>query len=81
MPKSGKTAARGYGSAYRKARAALLQGNPPCHWCGKPATTADHEPPIHVVGHPHLSLVPACGPCNFGRRGGETRHSTPSRPW
>lgn len=69
MPKPGRTAARGYGAAYRAARAQLLAGNPRCHWCGAPATTADHEPPLDEVGHPHLSLVPACGPCNFGRRG------------
>lgn len=80
MPKRGKTSARGYGSAYRRARARLLADNPPCHWCGKPATTADHEPPMDVVGYPHLNLVPACGPCNFGRTRA-LRHSTPSRSW
>lgn len=74
MPKPGTRQVRGYGPAYQRARAALLAGNPRCHWCGAAATTADHEPPLEVVGHPHLSLVPACGPCNFGRR----RRSTPS---
>ena len=60
-------AERGYGRDYQAARAYLLKDNPPCHWCGAPATTADHEPPIHVVGHPHLNLVPACRKCNCGR--------------
>lgn len=67
MPSSGRTAARGYGNSYRRARALLLAGRPKCHWCGAEATTADHYPPIEVVGHPHLSILPACKPCNFGR--------------
>lgn len=69
MPRSDSRERRGYGPAYRKARARLLEGNPPCHWCGKPATTADHEPPIAVVGHPHLNLVPACLSCNLSKGG------------
>lgn len=80
MPKPGKTAARGYGAAYRRARNRLLADNPPCHWCGKPATTADHEPPMEVCGYPHLNLVPACEPCNYSRSR-KQRHSTPSRSW
>lgn len=88
MPKRGRTAERGYGSKYRRARAAILgpAGNgvlpfdPPCHWCGATATTGDHEPPLEDVGYPHLNLVPACGPCNFGRKRTQ-RHSTPSRSW
>lgn len=81
MPKPGRTAARGYGNAYRRARAQLLAGNPVCHWgCGRRATTADHEPPIEVVGYPHLSLVPACGPCNFGRRGSNPPPAGVSNP-
>ncbi len=71
-----------YGRRYRVARAKLLEGNPPCHWCGKPATTADHEPPLEVSPHPHLYLVPACKKCNFGRRNSaKSRHFTPSRAW
>jgi len=84
--KRGSTTQRGYGWAYQQARARLLIGNPPCHWCGAAATTADHEPPMHVVGHPHLQLVPACAPCNLGRRSGppkpkSSRVSTRSRVW
>lgn len=68
------TTERGYGWQYQQARKKLLAGNPPCHWCGAPATTADHEPPIHVVGQEHLNLVPACAPCNYGRRTGTIRY-------
>lgn len=80
-----------YGWEYQKARARLLKDRPMCHWCllegrQRPATTADHEPSIEEVGHPHLSLVPACGPCNYGRsnrkrRVNETPRGTPSREW
>lgn len=73
-----------YGAVYRRARAALLAGNPPCHWCGKPATTADHEPPVSVAGAGHLLLVPACAPCNYGRRSSTPKpglSAKPSRNW
>lgn len=63
------TTERGYGWQYQQARERLLRNNPRCHWCGAPATTADHVPPMAVAG-PHLNLVPACGPCNYGRRNG-----------
>ncbi len=60
-----------YGRAYRKARAELLAGGPRCHWqgpkCTGLATTADHNPPLEQVRRPHLSLVPACAACNYGR--------------
>lgn len=81
MPKPGTRQQRGYGRAYQVARKALLATNPPCHWCGRPATTADHEPPMHVVGHPHLNLVPACRRCNFGRRAGSGSVAPPSPVW
>jgi hypothetical protein len=81
MPRAGKTTARGYGRAYQLARARLLAAGPMCAWCGvRKATTADHDPPMEEVGHPHLNLVPACGPCNFGRRR-KMRMSPPSRSW
>lgn len=77
-----KLAGPTYGAAYRRARAALLASHPPCHWCGAPATTADHDPPLSVVGENHLKLVPACKPCNFGRRGTPiSAAAKPSRPW
>jgi len=59
---------RGYDATYDQARAALhLEQRPPCHWCGNPASTADHWPPKAKVG-PHTHLVPACDPCNSGQR-------------
>lgn len=77
-----------YGWAYQRARERLLADNPRCHWQGPKclgiATTADHEPPVEIAG-PHLNLVPACGPCNYGRRGKapERAHAYPgpSRSW
>lgn len=82
MPRRGTRTERGYGLAYQKARAYLLMGNPSCYWCGAPATTADHEPPLAEVGRPHLNLVPACKKCNFGRGNSKRfRHVGPSRDW
>lgn len=80
-PRPGTTSARGYGAAYQRARALLLAGNPACVWCGAPATTADHVPSIAEVGHPHLSLVPSCLPCNVGRRAKRDAAYKPSREW
>jgi hypothetical protein len=57
-----------YGGGYRKARQLLLAGRPDC-WqgCGRPATEADHQPPLsrhlHVDGSGCCTLVPSCGPC------------------
>lgn len=56
--------ARGYDHAYRKRRAVLLRGNPPCFYCGRPATTADHVVPTSKGGGSRGNLVPACTPCN-----------------
>lgn len=97
MPKPGSSARRGYGSVYRKARAAILgpsgNGNlpadPQCHWwprpgCTRVATTADHVPPIEVAGMAHLNLVPACKPCNDGHvaaRDPKPGEGTLSRAW
>ena len=59
---------------YLRARAAILTGNPLCHWCGRnPATEADH-----LIEHDRGgtdttdNLVPACKPCN-ARRGQQYR--------
>jgi len=64
---------RGYDATYEQARAALhLEQRQPCHWgCGRPATTADHDPPIAEAGV-HYHLVPACGQCNYGHRSART---------
>lgn len=93
MPRSGASSTRrGYGQAYRMARKAILGPagggelpfDPPCHWrfprCTGIATTADHEPPMEQVGHAHLNLVPACAPCNYGRRN-HRPSAPPSREW
>jgi 5-methylcytosine-specific restriction endonuclease McrA len=54
---------------YRAARAQLLTGNPPCHWCGGIATEADHLIEHDMNGADTIdNLVPACKPCN-SRRG------------
>ena len=54
---------RGYTWEYRQARQRLLADQPPCIWCGQPATTADHYPPLKYGGH-WESMVPACKRCN-----------------
>lgn len=90
MRKNVSSTRRGYTAAYRRARAAilgpaghgLLPYDPACRWrgprCTGVATTADHDPPMELVGH-HLNLVPACGPCNYGRR--HRVPPAPSRQW
>src|SRR5262245_6672645 len=64
MPRQGSP----YGRAYRRARALLLADRPDCaHGCGRPATEADHQPPLarhaHLEGSGCCVLVPSCGPC------------------
>lgn len=58
----------GYSGEYRRARGVLLASGPMCVYCRvKPATTADHVPPLSSFKHPELwqgELVPACKPCN-----------------
>jgi 5-methylcytosine-specific restriction endonuclease McrA len=56
--------ARGYDRAYRKRRAVVVRGTPPCFYCGRPATTADHVVPVSKGGGSAANLVPACKPCN-----------------
>jgi hypothetical protein len=63
------TTARGYGAAYRAARARLLASSPACWRCGEPATTADHVPPLRTFADPaewRGVLRPACARCNYG---------------
>lgn len=49
-------------------RAELLATNPPCAYCGAPATTADHVVPITLGGSHELdNLVPACSHCNTSK--------------
>ena len=57
-----------YPAEYRANRLKILEGNPPCHWCGAPADTADHlTPRAHGGSHGLDNLVPSCGPCNYSR--------------
>lgn len=62
----------GYPPEYRRNRAIVLAGSPPCHWCGSPgADTADHVIAIaHGGTHDVGNLVPSCRSCN-SRRGGK----------
>lgn len=56
-------------SEYRRNRKIVLAGDPPCWWCGAPATTADHLLAVVRGGGNALSnVVPACRPCNSRRR-------------
>ena len=74
---------------YRKARKELLASRPLCYWCKeKPATTADHEPPLSAFPDPSLwrgVLLPACLSCNSSRgaKFGNARRKLPrrSRNW
>lgn len=69
-----------YGRPYRRAKAALLVGNPRCQLLlactGAVATSADHDPPLalhpHVPGSGCCVLIPACLPCQK-RQGGLIR--------
>ncbi len=58
---------RGYDADYQRARADLLATRSPCYWCGQPATTADHDPPLAVPAERRV-LRPACTTCNYGHR-------------
>jgi len=59
---------REYDHRYRAKREKLL--GQPCVWCGAPADTADHVPPLKSFppGEWVGELLPACKKCNFGRR-------------
>jgi 5-methylcytosine-specific restriction endonuclease McrA len=85
-----------WGSNYhqRLSRAVLARdwdpdlGYTPCHWCGKPASTADHWPIGRDEGGPDTlaNLVAACRPCNASRgaRYVQGKRATPrqaSREW
>jgi hypothetical protein len=53
---------------YRTNRAAILDGNPPCHWCGGIATQADHLIEHDAGGDDSTdNLVPSCRTCNSKR--------------
>ena len=54
---------------YKRARRDLLASSPDCHWCGAPATEADHLIEQDAGGD-HTTMVPSCKPCN-SRRGAQ----------
>ncbi|MGK5684777.1 HNH endonuclease [Actinoplanes sp. URMC 104] len=60
---------RGYDAVYRRNRATLLAGDPPCSICRRAvATTADHIVPLSKGGTNDITnLRPACGRCNYAR--------------
>jgi hypothetical protein len=48
--------------------AVLIEREPMCHYCGDPATTADHIVPRSAGGPAAWwNLVPACFPCNSAK--------------
>ncbi len=54
---------------YLANRRRLLADNPACHWCGQPASEADHLIEHDRGGSDDLdNMVPACKTCN-ARRG------------
>ena len=67
--------------AYQKARAAVLAANPWCVYCGDPADTADHVPPLASMpdGYWQGELVAACRSCNC-RKGAEYGNERRRRP-
>lgn len=65
---------RGYQGSYPRQRRELLADDPLCGHCGlRPATRADHQPPLslheHVDGSGCCTLVPSCLPCEQRQSG------------
>lgn len=60
---------QGYGNDWlRLSRMVIERDGGVCHYCGAPATTADHVIPKSKGGPSHPSnLVAACRPCNSKR--------------
>lgn len=60
---------RAQDAEYARNRKVVLAGDPPCHWCGAPATTADHLLAVARGGTNALAnLAPACSSCNSSRQ-------------
>lgn len=56
---------RAQDAEYRRNRAAVLEGQPTCAYCPRPATTVDHVRPVSKGGTNKIdNLVPACAWCN-----------------
>lgn len=65
---------QGRGYRYQQARKALLADSPVCVHCRRrPASIADHQPPLalhdHVEGSGCCVLVPSCEPCSLVQAG------------
>lgn len=61
--------ARGYDTAWDKARLSFLQRNPHCAFCGAPATVVDHIVPHRgdkVRFWDKSKWQPLCAPCHNG---------------
>ena len=76
-----------YGYAHQQRRKKILTPGSVCHMCGRPATSADHVPPLklhdHVEGSGCCELLAACKPCQDrqgGKLRGRTRKVVPSEP-
>jgi 5-methylcytosine-specific restriction endonuclease McrA len=94
LPWSGDGRPRWAGARSTALRAAVLDrdydaalGYAPCHWCGRPANSADHHPIPRSAGGPDTmdNLVAACLPCNISRgvqlHYERTHPPPPSRQW
>lgn len=66
---------------YRTNRAAILDGNPQCHWgCGRLATQADHLIEHDAGGDDTTdNLVPSCRQCNSSRGATYVNNKTAQR--
>jgi 5-methylcytosine-specific restriction endonuclease McrA len=54
---------------YARNRRIMLKDNPPCVWCGQPATTVDHLIAVANGGSNDLeNLVACCRHCNLSRK-------------
>ncbi len=69
--------ARGYSSAWQKARVGFLASHPLCE-CGSPATVVDHKRPHRgdkVLFWDRNNWAPMCVACHSGRKQSQERRS------
>lgn len=76
---------RGYGAAWRRARATYLALNPVCVRCGAKATVVDHVLPhrgdMRLFWDPS-NWEPLCGPChNSWKQAREKQHAAGRGAW
>jgi 5-methylcytosine-specific restriction endonuclease McrA len=66
---------------WRATRAAVLDEEPLCRWCGQPSETADHIlPRAHGGDDRRENLTGACTACNLARGAGGG-NAPPSLAW